>query len=127
MRRVNTGCSLLLTLSGFLVACSSGGSSSGDCNVTIRAADTTYTSVTVTEERPSTVFGPATMSPCLDVGLESRGVASGAEWDEVEAWQFKEFDSDAVLSVRLADSWQVFIANSVGKSERDRIVRSLSE
>lgn len=110
-----------------LVGCTGDDSgATADCDVLLRLDDTQYRSVTVTDQEPVQEYATVELSRCDDGDTDQSGAVFGDDPDRVEAWTFDGYRGDVVLGVRLADSWQVFIDESVTQDERERIVADLS-
>ncbi|TYL51508.1 hypothetical protein FXB39_09830 [Nocardioides sp. BGMRC 2183] len=75
----------------------------------------TYAAYTMTSNAPTEEFAMAEISRCDDVGPAASGSEGhrGTQSESVQTWTFTGHDPGDLLAVRVADSWQVFIADSV--------------
>jgi hypothetical protein len=99
---------------------------SGDCNAIIRVKDRTYTAVTMTKDQPVEKLASAATGRCEDIGEGPAGVVFDDEVDKVQVWMFEGYGADVVLGVRIADSWQVFVEDSVAEADRESIASDFS-
>ena len=125
--------SLLLAAALLLLACSSEWGAvdepmgTSDCTSQIRVGSTVYSSYGATERRASK-YATAERADCEDVGRNARGSVFPEQPEPVTAWRFPMYSPDKVLAVRYdKDSFFVFTAESLPDSERDRILKELSQ
>ncbi|TNM37572.1 hypothetical protein FHP29_17375 [Nocardioides albidus] len=116
----------LVLLLGVMACSTDRERSAGDCDAVIRVENRTYTAVTMTNDKPAEKFATAQMGRCEDVGASPPGVVFDGDVDQVQSWVFEGYDSDVVLGVRVSDSWQVFVEDSVTEAEREGIVSAFS-
>ncbi len=98
-----------------------------DCTRQIRVGSTVYSSFGATERRASR-HTKAERADCEDVGHNARDSVFPEEPELVTAWNFATYPSEKVLAVRYdRDSFFVFTADSLSASERDQILKDLSQ
>jgi hypothetical protein len=117
-----------LALTATAAGCSSGveGEAAGDCSLQIRLDGDTYTSYGFTD-RDGTRYAPADEASCEDVGEDPRGSVFSDDAPRVTTWTFSGYPPDDVLGVRFdADSFTVYVADSLAPDERDRIFEELA-
>jgi hypothetical protein len=122
---VTVAVSFLLGVTG----CTGGGASptSADCSAQVRADGIIYTSHGYTK-RSATKFSSAEEADCHDVGPDAAGSVFPDSPRHVTTWRFARYPTAKVLGVRSgnADSFAVFVADSVPPAERDRIYDDLA-
>lgn len=102
------------------------GGVAADCSSQIRVDDTVYTSYGFTD-RHGTTYESADQASCEDVGEDARGSVFTDEPPQVATWTFRGYPSDEVLGVRFdADSFEVYVADSVAPADRERIYEELA-
>lgn len=116
---------LSLALSG----CANGerSPSSSDCQAQVRAAGIVYTSYGSTG-RSATKLSSAEVADCDDVGVDPAGSIFPESPRTVATWRFASYSPSRVLGVRSgsADSFTVYVADSVSQEERRQIYKGLA-
>lgn len=121
----------LVAMASFVAVagCSMPGESgaSNDCESQVRADDIVYTRV-IDTDREATRFATAEVAECDDVGPDPEGSVFPEHPQLVQTWEFAGYSTDDVVGVRAgADTINVFIADSVPLTERDRLIEELSD
>ena len=84
-----------------------------------------YTSHGMTDRRASE-YSTAEEADCQDVGQDAAGSVSPEQPHHVTTWEFPGYSPATVLSVRYGeDSFGVFLAESLGPDERERVYADL--
>lgn len=101
--------------------------STADCADQMRSGGVVYTAYGITDH-PARRYATADRADCHDTGTDPRGSVFPDSPDQVATWTFRGYPSDKVLGVRRGgSSFEVFVADSVPPSERDRISQALSD
>jgi len=123
--RVVAGCALAL---GGVAGCtvSEGPQAAGDCQSQVRLDGRVYTGWGFTR-RDATRFAMADRAECHDNGRYAVGSVFTDDPAQVAVWSFDGYDTELVVGVRSHDGpFEVFVADSVARDDRDRIIENLS-
>ncbi|HSE10644.1 MAG TPA: DUF6281 family protein [Nocardioidaceae bacterium] len=117
-------------LLSFLTACTEGSgtetATERECVPQIRLKETTYVGAGYTEVR-GTRFDTAVEAVCDDVGPSSRGSEFTEDSKQVAVWSLPGYSTDDVVAARFdEDSFAIFVADSMPRSEIDRVTSELS-
>ena len=118
---------LALAATGCGVDNSNTATSTADCADQVRLRGVVYTSYGFTDHA-ATRYAAADQAECQDTGKDPRGSTFPDSPDQVATWTFRGYPPDKVLGVRHGESsFAVFVAETVQRSERDRIFRALTD
>jgi hypothetical protein len=97
-----------------------------ECLPQIRLEGTTYIAAGYTQVR-GTRFDAAVAADCDDVGPSPRGSGFTENSQQVAVWSLPGYSTDDVVAARFnEDSFTIFVADSMPRSEIDRVVGELS-
>lgn len=102
-----------------------GGHAAADCSTQVRLDDRVYTSYGYTD-REGTKLSVADRAECHDVGPDAEGSLFPEDPEQVTVWSFEGYSPERVVGVRFdSDSYAVFVADSVPRTESDQIFEAL--
>ncbi|MET0526248.1 MAG: DUF6281 family protein [Nocardioides sp.] len=97
-----------------------------DCAAQIRSEGVVYTSHGFTDQEGAK-YAAAEEATCDDVGSDAKGSVFAGDSRSVTTWTFDGYSPAHVLGVRLdADSFAIYVSDSVDPAERDRIYEDLA-
>jgi hypothetical protein len=120
---------VVVTLCLAVTGCAGSGGSetSSDCSAQVRADGIVYTSHGHTE-REASKHSVADRAECHDVGENAAGSVFPEQPEQVTTWSFRGYPPEKVVGVRFdADSFAVFVADSVPDAERANIFHELAK
>jgi hypothetical protein len=101
------------------------GSAAFECTPQIRMNGQVYSGEGYTDHG-ATKFGRADEADCHDLGRDPAGSVFPDSPRQVDVWTFAEYSSKQVVGVRFdADTFSLFISQSVPQDEAERIEREL--
>jgi hypothetical protein len=127
VRTVTTALALGLLTSACGGQVGAGPAGSADCSTQIRADGVVFSSYGFTRH-DATEHGVARESVCEDVGSHARGSVFTGESRHLTTYRIYGYPPSQVLGVRYPHlpRLAVFVADSVGHADRDRIYRELT-
>lgn len=123
---VRIACVGLLTVIAVSGCSGSDPQTSADCAAQVRVNGVVYTSYGITDRRAKK-HSTAEQADCQDVGQDATGSVFPEQPHHVTTWEFPGYSPAKVLGVRYGDdSFGVFLAESLGPDERERVYADLT-